>query len=239
MLKKDLSTSTMDLTWLTRIQHSLPSMELHYLMLNLCLKALSECTFPSVWSDPLRKSDEDVCAKIQQAIGPHKDLLTIVKRHKLQWCGYVSLSPFHQAWPKPSCKPQWKGEEDKADRGRGGKTTSGNGQAWSSPSHRGQWRTGKNGWNWLWDHLWWPNDLHSYGIDDDDYQIVHLWPSACMFRCLLASCSDQSTCPIRRQSTFMVLRQDQTQDPSHVNCELRAENPRSLCLLSLKAVLHF
>ena len=36
-----------------------------------------------------------------------------------------------------------KGEEDKADRGRGGKTTSENGQAWSSASPRGQWRTGK------------------------------------------------------------------------------------------------
>ena len=36
---------------------------------------------------------------------------------------------------------QWKGEEDKADRRRGGKTASGNGQARSSPSPRGQWRT--------------------------------------------------------------------------------------------------
>ena len=27
---------------------------------------------------------EEVCAKIQQAIGPHEDLLTIVKRRKLQ-----------------------------------------------------------------------------------------------------------------------------------------------------------
>ena len=36
-----------------------------------------------------------------------------------------------------------KGEEDKADRGRGGKTTSANGQAWSSASPREQWRTGK------------------------------------------------------------------------------------------------
>ena len=65
---------------------------------------------------------------------------------------------FHQVWPKPSCKAQWKGEEDKADRGRGGKTTSGNGQAWSLPSPRGQWRTGKNGGNWLWNHLWYPSD---------------------------------------------------------------------------------
>ena len=42
-----------------------------------------------------------------------------------------------------------KGEEDKADRGRGGETTSGNGQARSLPNFRGQWRTGKNGGNLL------------------------------------------------------------------------------------------
>ena len=34
---------------------------------------------------------------------------------------------------------------DKADKGRDGKTTLGNGQAWSSPSPRGQWRTGEMG----------------------------------------------------------------------------------------------
>ena len=45
-------------------------------------------------------TNEEVCAKIQKAIGPHEVLLTIVKR-----------------------------EEDKADRKSGGKTTSGNGQA--------------------------------------------------------------------------------------------------------------
>ena len=33
-----------------------------------------------------------VCAKIQQAIGPHEDLLTIVKRRKLQWYGHASRS---------------------------------------------------------------------------------------------------------------------------------------------------
>ena len=42
------------------------------------------------------------------------------------------MSPVHQVWPKPSCQEQRKGEEDKADRGSGGKTTSGNGKAWSS-----------------------------------------------------------------------------------------------------------
>ena len=54
-------------------------------------------------------------------------------------CG-MEMSPVHQVWPKTSCKAQWKEEEDKADRRRGGKTTSENGQAWSSPSPRGQWR---------------------------------------------------------------------------------------------------
>ena len=39
--------------------------------------------------------------------------------------------------------------EDKADRGRGEKTTSGNGQAWTSPSPREQWKTERNGGNWL------------------------------------------------------------------------------------------
>ena len=37
-------------------------------------------------------TNEEVRAKIQQAIGPHQDLLTIVKRHKLQWYGPVSYS---------------------------------------------------------------------------------------------------------------------------------------------------
>ena len=38
-------------------------------------------------------TNEEVCAKIQQAIGSHEDLLTIVKRCKLQCYGHVSYSP--------------------------------------------------------------------------------------------------------------------------------------------------
>ena len=34
--------------------------------------------------------NDEVRAKIQQAIGPHEDLLTIVKRRKLQWYEHVS-----------------------------------------------------------------------------------------------------------------------------------------------------
>ena len=39
-----------------------------------------------------RVTNEEVRAKIQQAIKPHEDLLTIVKRRKLQWYGHVSRS---------------------------------------------------------------------------------------------------------------------------------------------------
>ena len=37
-------------------------------------------------------TDEEVHAKIQQAIGPLEDLLTIVKGRKLRWYGHVSRS---------------------------------------------------------------------------------------------------------------------------------------------------
>ena len=37
-------------------------------------------------------TNEEVSAKIQQATGPHEDLLTIVKRRKQQWYGHVSRS---------------------------------------------------------------------------------------------------------------------------------------------------
>ena len=37
-------------------------------------------------------TNEEVRATIQQAIGPHEDLLTMVKRRKLQWYGHVFRS---------------------------------------------------------------------------------------------------------------------------------------------------
>ena len=37
-------------------------------------------------------TNEEVLAKIKQAIGPHEDLLTTVKRRKLQWYGHVCHS---------------------------------------------------------------------------------------------------------------------------------------------------
>ena len=43
-------------------------------------------------SDKDHNTNEEVRAKIQQAIGPHEDPLTIAKRRKLQWYGHVSRS---------------------------------------------------------------------------------------------------------------------------------------------------
>ena len=37
-------------------------------------------------------TNEEVRAKIQQAVGSNEDILTTVKRRKLQWCGHVSRS---------------------------------------------------------------------------------------------------------------------------------------------------
>ena len=45
------------------------------------------------YTDHVIVTNKEVCARIQQAIGPHEDLLTIIKRHKLQWYGHVSCSP--------------------------------------------------------------------------------------------------------------------------------------------------
>ena len=73
-------------------------------------------------------TSEEVRAKIQQAIRPH-EILTVIKRRKLQWYGHVSRS---SSLAKTILQGTVKGGKDRADRGRGGKTTSGNGQAWSS-----------------------------------------------------------------------------------------------------------
>ena len=48
-------------------------------------------------------TNKEVHAKIQQVIGLHKDLLTIVKKCKLQWYGCV---PIHKVCQKLSCKAQ-------------------------------------------------------------------------------------------------------------------------------------
>ena len=79
--------------------------------------------------------------KIQQAIGPHEDLLTIVKRRKRKWYGHV---PRSSGLTKGILQGSVKGGRRQGrQKKRGGKTTSGNGRTWSSPGLRGQWRTEK------------------------------------------------------------------------------------------------
>ena len=69
-------------------------------------------------------TNEEVHAKIQQATGPRKDLLTMVKRRKLQWYGHVSGS---SGLAKTILQGTVKGGR-RQGRGFGGMATSGNGQ---------------------------------------------------------------------------------------------------------------
>ena len=87
-------------------------------------------------------TNKEVCAKIQQAIGPHKDLLTIIKSCKLQWHGHVFRS---SGLAKIILQGTVKGGRRQGRLRKKWKTRLGNGQAWSLTSPRGQWRTGKNG----------------------------------------------------------------------------------------------
>ena len=82
-------------------------------------------------------TNEEVRAKIQQAIGPHEDLLTIVKRRKLQWYGHVSRS---SGLAKTILQGTVKGGRR---QGRQRKRWEDNIREWSSASPRGQWRRGE------------------------------------------------------------------------------------------------
>ena len=76
-------------------------------------------------------TNEEVCAKIQPAMRPHKDLLTI-----------------HEVWVKPSCKAQGKGEEDKG-QGRQRKRWEDNFREWSGLEFTKSQRAVENGEEWL------------------------------------------------------------------------------------------
>ena len=106
------------------------------------------------------------------------------------------MPSIHQIWQKPSCKAQWTAEEGKADKGRYERTTSGNGQAQSSKSPRGQWRIRKNGGNWVWNHLWRPNNPWGSGIDDGDIwcSLLKWLVSGLFFWSVSQSATDVVTC---------------------------------------------
>ena len=74
------------------------SLKFQYLSLTAELQRRTQAMEMRCWRKILHISykdhvtDEEVRAKIQQTIGPHEDLLKIVKRRKLQGYGYVSRS---------------------------------------------------------------------------------------------------------------------------------------------------
>ena len=98
---------------------------------------------------------EEVRAKIQQAIGSRENLLTIVKRRKLQWYGHVSRS---SGLAKTILQDPVKGERR---HGRQRKRWKDNIREWTGLDFAKSQKAvdnRENGGNWLWNHLWCPND---------------------------------------------------------------------------------
>ena len=85
-LMRSLVTSTYILyaceswTFTAELQKRIQAIEMRCYLKILCIS----------YEDHVTK--KKVCANIQQAIGPHGDLLTIVKRRKLKWYGHVPCS---------------------------------------------------------------------------------------------------------------------------------------------------
>ena len=100
-------------------------------------------------------TNEEVRAKIQQAIGPHEELLAIVKRRKLQWYGHVSRS-------SGLAKTILQGTvKRKRTQGRQRKRWEENIREWTGLEFAKSQRAvekRENGENWLQNHLWCPND---------------------------------------------------------------------------------
>ena len=97
----------------------------------------------------------EVCAKIQQAIWPYVDLLTIVKRCKLQWYGHVSHS---SGLAKTILQGTVKGGRR---QGRERKRWEDNIREWTGLELAKSQRAVENREKWLRNHLWHPNDPHS------------------------------------------------------------------------------
>ena len=96
-------------------------------------------------------TNEKVRAKIQQAIGPHEDLLTIVQRRKLQWYGHVSRS---SGLAKTILQDTVKGGRRE---GRQKKGWEDNGREWTGLEFGRSQRAAENrenGENWLQNHRW-------------------------------------------------------------------------------------
>ena len=96
-------------------------------------------------------TNEEVRNRIQNAIGVHDDLLTMVKKRKLRWYGHISRS---SGMAKTILQGTVKGARRREDRRRDGKITSRNGREWGLEIPWGQRKTGKDGKVLLQRHLW-------------------------------------------------------------------------------------
>ena len=83
-------------------------------------------------------TNEEVKARIGNAIGPYEDLLTSVK---LKWYGHVT----HLDWPRLSYREQFKEGDEEADRGNDGKTTSKSELALNGTPYYRKTRTARSG----------------------------------------------------------------------------------------------
>ena len=72
-------------------------------------------------------TNEEVRNRIQNAIGVHDDLLTMVKKGNSD---SMATSQDPRAWRRQFCRGQWKEQEGEEDRRRDGKITSRNGREW-------------------------------------------------------------------------------------------------------------
>ena len=91
-------------------------------------------------------TNEEMKARIENAFGPYENLLTREKaqtemiraRHTTIWTG-----------PRLSYREQFKEEDEEADRGNDGKTTSNSGLALNRINYYGKLRTTRSGGSWL------------------------------------------------------------------------------------------
>ena len=91
-------------------------------------------------------NNEEVRRKTQAGIGEYDELLTMVKKRKLRWLDYVSMSS------------GLAGHGEEVDERRGGNAVLKNGQG-TLPAQLGQLKTGKNGKGLLRSRLWCLSDL--------------------------------------------------------------------------------
>ena len=88
------------------------------------------------------QTNEEVKVRTGNAIGPHEDFLTSVKRRSLKWYGHVTRS-------SRLAKTITQGTVQGGDRGNGGKTKSKNGLALNGTSYCGKLIAVRSGGSWL------------------------------------------------------------------------------------------